>query len=139
MQGGVASHNSALFRVILGNFPAGFMATKGLGKTHLRKIHGSPAEACQLWVCGRRKIASQPSPILQPWGQRLQVRDKKLGPMFEAPDGNEGPTLQSGFFFESLVGSSAYRRIVQWHFLRTKHTPRPVAPPPNQQSDGFPY
>ena len=45
-------------------------------------------------------------------GQRL----KKLGPMFEAPDGNE-------VFSEFLEGSSAHRRIVQCHFLHANHTP----------------
>ena len=88
------------------------MATKGVGKnTPKATKHGSPAKACQLWVRGRRKIARkspenrQPSPILQPWGQRLQARDKKLGPMFGAPDGND-------VFFEFLEGNSAHRRIV---------------------------
>ena len=87
--------------------------------------HGSPAKAWQLWVHGRRKIARkspetrQPSPIFQPWGQRLQARDKSLGPM---SDGNE-------FFFVCLEGSSAHRRIVQWDFLRTNHTPQKKTSP----------
>ena len=51
-------------------------------------------------------------------GQRL----KKLGPMFEAPDGNE-------VFFDFLGGSSAHRRIVQWDFLRTNHTPNKKTSP----------
>ena len=61
-----------------------------------------------VWARGRRKIARkspetrQPSPILQPWGHCLQGRDKKQ------PDGNEGPTLQSGFSFEFLEGGSAH-------------------------------
>ena len=87
------------------------MATKGSGEnTHKATEHGSPAKACQLWARGRRKIARkspetrQPSPILQPWADCLQVRDKKQ------PDGNEGPTLQSVFFFEFLEveGGSAH-------------------------------
>ena len=119
----------------MGYFPKGFMATKGLGKnTPKATKHGSPAKAWQLWVRGRRKIARkspetrQPSPIFQPWGQRLQARDKRLGPM---SDGNE-------FFFVCLEGSSAHRRIVQWDFLRTNHTPQKknVAADFGSRSDG---
>ena len=93
------------------------MATKIMGKnTPKATKHGSPVKACQLWVRGRRKIArnspTESDPSAMGRGQCLQARKKKLGPMFEAPDGNEGPTLQSGFFFEFLEGASAHRHIV---------------------------
>ena len=111
------------------------MATKGLGKnTPKATKHRSPAKAWQLWVRSRRKIARkspetrQPSPIFQPWGQRLQARDKRLGPM----------SVWNEFFFVCLEGSFAHRRIVQWDFLRTNHTPqkKSVAADFGSRSDG---
>ena len=89
----------------------------------------------------RQKIArnsptwSDPSAM----GPAPSSQRQEACPMFEAPDGNEGPTLPSGFFFEFLEGSSAHGHIVQRNFLRTvayqPHTKKNVAADFGSRSD----